>query len=100
MPYLRKVSQLKKEDDGPCPICMSELSEMSGFTEGSTDDDSGLYKLTKCGHIMHTPCVAAYVENSNFSKVKYFTIFVLGFSIFIGKFSMSDMQENIWCQNW
>jgi len=69
MPYLKKVSQLKKEDDGPCPICMSELSEASGFIEGSTDDDSGLYKLTKCGHIMHTPCVAAYVKNSNFSKV-------------------------------
>ena len=67
MPYLRKVSRVKKEDDGPCPICMSELSEASGFDEG---DNSGVYKLTKCGHMLHTPCVKAYIENSSFSQVR------------------------------
>lgn len=65
MPYLKKVSRVKKEDDGPCPICMSELSEASGFDEG---DGSGVYKLTKCGHMLHTPCVKAYIENSSFSQ--------------------------------
>ena len=68
MPFLRKVSHVKKKDDGPCPICMSELSEASGFTEG-TVDNSGVYKLTKCGHMLHTPCVKAYIDNSSFSQV-------------------------------
>lgn len=68
MPYLRKVSHVKKKDDGPCPICMSKLSEASGFDEG-TVDNSGVYKLTKCGHMLHTPCVKAYIENSSFSQV-------------------------------
>ena len=68
MPFLRKVSHVKKKDDGPCPICMSELSEGSGYTEDSVDD-GGVYKLTKCGHMLHAPCVKAYIENSSFTKV-------------------------------
>ena len=73
MPYLKKVSRVKKEDDGPCPICMSELSEASGFDERNT----GVYKLTKCGHMLHTPCVKAYIENSSFSKVITFVYLIL-----------------------
>lgn len=73
MPYLKKVSHVKKEDDGPCPICMSELSEASGFDERNT----GVYKLTKCGHMLHTPCVKAYIENSSFSKVITFVYLIL-----------------------
>ena len=75
MSYLKKVPCVKKKDDGPCPICMSELSEASGYDEENT----GVYKLTKCGHMLHTPCVKAYIENSSFSKVTTFVDMMLVF---------------------
>jgi hypothetical protein len=57
----------------PCPICMSKLSEQSGFE----DDDAlstapgtlDVYRLRKCGHKLHTPCLVMYLKNS--SKVGY-----------------------------
>ena len=69
MTYLRKVSHVEKKDDGPCPICMIELSEAD-----EPGEDGGVYKLTKCGHMMHTPCVKAYIDNSSFSQVINFVI--------------------------
>ena len=58
---------------------MSELSEASGFDDES-GENSGVYKLTKCGHMLHTPCVKAYIENSSFSQVITFVVYTLAIS--------------------
>jgi deltex-like protein len=67
---------LDKDDDGPCPICMCQLSEKSGY-----DDEGGgvgvemrpipyappvdLCKLRKCGHMMHRPCLLMMLKSES-----------------------------------
>lgn len=80
--FVKNVSSLNFGEDSPCPICMTSLSEMSGFEEdagllsipsSSTCPVIDVYKLRKCGHMLHKACLIMYMKNSsdaNVSKAK------------------------------
>ena len=61
----------------PCPICMNQLSEQSGFEDEELHEPMppvpyapplDVYKLKKCEHMMHRACLLMYTKSSG-SKV-------------------------------
>ena len=63
----------------PCPICMCQLLEQSGYDEGEGGSAGGsvkaapvpyappvdLCKLRKCGHMMHRPCLLMMLKSES-----------------------------------
>ena len=63
----------------PCPICMNNLNEESGFDDDTTSVSApssasspacDVCKLRKCGHMLHRLCLITYSKNSSDAKVR------------------------------
>ena len=63
----------------PCPICMNNLNEDSGFDDDTTSVSTpssasspacDVCKLRKCGHMLHRLCLITYSKNSSDAKVR------------------------------
>uniref|UniRef100_A0A1X7TYN7 E3 ubiquitin-protein ligase n=2 Tax=Amphimedon queenslandica TaxID=400682 RepID=A0A1X7TYN7_AMPQE len=71
--FVKRVTSLNFGENGPCPICMNNLNEESGFEDDSTPSPSStsscdVCKLRKCGHMLHRSCLITYSKNSTDAK--------------------------------
>ena len=92
--YVKRVTSLNFGENGvshvlksqsyfsllqPCPICMNNLNEESGFDDDTTSVSApssassptcDVCKLRKCGHMLHRLCLITYSKNSSDAKVR------------------------------
>ena len=92
--YVKRVTSLNFGENGvshvlislsyfsllqPCPICMNNLNEDSGFDDDTTSVSApssasspacDVCKLRKCGHMLHRLCLITYSKNSSDAKVR------------------------------
>ena len=68
----------------PCPICMNNLSEPSGFGDDSPLSNTqpppplNVYKLRKCAHRLHYHCLVMYLKNSaKVISIQYLIIYCI-----------------------